>query len=216
MTIDNSLDTPMNPNNEIINSVLKNPEIRRDFLCMALLKEFISDPNPNIANLFVFVQNYKAIYDSLLKIDEKDWNTLIGDMKFDEESFFDFFIHLHNSNMYGIGFLEKEDSRETLLSIVQKKEGRSLHLSHKLEYMRNVYVSEECEEKGIKSSNEIASIYEVIHNPQIINKIRSHLIDIVSELQESFQTKLFQKTGELRGEVQNQIEKVVTKNDKTI
>jgi len=102
MTINNLQDTPSVSQNEIVNSILQNSEIRRDFLCVALFEELFRIPNSNIANLFVFIQEYESVYLRLLESDEKYWNRLMRDMKFDGKRFSDFFISLYESDMYGV------------------------------------------------------------------------------------------------------------------
>lgn len=69
---------------------------------MALFEELAHNPNPNIANLFVFIQEYESVYLRLLESDEKHWNRLMRDMKFDGKRFADFFMSLYESDMYGV------------------------------------------------------------------------------------------------------------------
>lgn len=87
MTLNNTATSLSSGNDEIIQSIIQDKEIRRDFLCMALFEELAHNPNPNIANLFVFMKGFE----SLNRADGKDWNRFIRDTKFDKERFSEFF-----------------------------------------------------------------------------------------------------------------------------
>jgi hypothetical protein len=102
MTFDNLKDTSPIRKDETIKSIRQNPKVREDFLCIAILEEFIRDPNSNIANLFVFVPEYKSVFRNLIQSDEKDWNTLISNITFDGGKFSEFFIPLYESDLYGV------------------------------------------------------------------------------------------------------------------
>lgn len=214
MTINNLQDTPVISQNEVVNSILQNPEIRRNFLCMALFEELARNPNPNIANLFVFIQKFESVYIQLSQADEKYWNRLIRDMRFDGKRFSDFFISLYESDIYGVGFLEDTDKKEIILDIVEDKEGKSLHLSGKLESMLDVYVFEECEEKGMVDPDKLALFRAIRHDERIGEAIKCRLFTQSKELRKSLHQKLLQKAPEIKGGVQNQVAQVVTGENK--
>ncbi|MDD5197828.1 MAG: hypothetical protein PHN60_03130 [Candidatus Gracilibacteria bacterium] len=123
-------------------------------------------------------------------------------------------MSLYESDIYGVGFLEDEDKKEIILDISGQKEGRNLQLSGKLESMLDIFASEECEEKGITTPDQIALFHIMSHDGQVIEAIKYRLFTESKELRKSLQTKLLQKASELRGEVQNHVAQVVTGENK--
>lgn len=135
-------------------------------------------------------------------------------MKFDGKRFADFFISLYESDMYGVWFLEDVDKKEVILDIIEQKEGKSLHLSGKLESMLDIYVSEECEEKKIVGSDKLALFHSIRHDERIGEAIKCRLSTQSKALRKSLHFGLSGSTAELHGKVQNQVAQVVIGENK--
>lgn len=102
MTIDNNITFPLFVKDEVlVKTIIQDAEIRQIFLCIALFEELARTPNPNIANLFVFIQDYIFFYQKWIQTEKKNQNALISEMQFDREKFSEFFISLYNEGIYG-------------------------------------------------------------------------------------------------------------------
>lgn len=200
--------------NKIINTILHNPEIFPDFLCMALFEELVRTPNPNIANFFVFIHEYERVYRELLQTDEKYWNVLVQKMVFDQKRFSEFFMRLYNDGLYGVWFLESEGKKEAILNIIENKEGaRNLHLSHPLESILKAHISLDRTKNGITEWDDTATFHALRHDKCVCDAIEWQLIAQIAKLRENLATKFEKKSEELRGEVQYRVDGAVKGKD---
>jgi len=76
--------------------------------------------------------------------------------------------------------------------------------------MLDIYVSDECEEKGISGTDKLALFYAIRHDERISEAIKCRLFTQSKELRKSLDSKLAQRIPELHGRVQNHVAQVVT------
>jgi hypothetical protein len=139
---------------------------------------------------------------------------LISNITFDGGKFSEFFIPLYESDLYGVWFLEDVEKEETILNIVEHKEGNILHLSRPLESVLEKYVSNDCENKWITTPNDIVLFDQLRHDERIYRIIKYRLFNHIVELRKNLREKLIQNVWELREKIQNQVTQTVVEKDR--